>query len=169
MSEIVNRVKQSNLKQIDPEDIYPTGKRLSIDITPWLWQQQVVREKDFRNHIDRHNWEQYKDAYVAVYCPVKDAIIPSWAYMLISSRLAPYARKSFVTTPETMELLLIDEAIAKFDPEPYRDKPVIIKGCGKYPIPPHAYLKLVEKLQKTASRISFGEPCSAVPVWRRKS
>ena len=167
MSEIVNRVAQSKLVTLDLEEFYPEGKRLQIDIKDWLFQGLILKEKDFRNQISEHNWEQYNDAYVALHCST-EAIIPGWAYMLISTKLQPYAKKVVLGSLEDLETTLFQEIIENMNVSDFKDKPVIIKGFSNKPVPPNDYLWVTIKLQPVAKSIMYGEACSSVPLFKRK-
>ena len=125
------------------------------------------REKEFRKHIENHDWTQYKDDYVALNCS-EDAIIPSWAYLLISSELAPYAKKIIVGDLELLETLIFHEVIENLKIENFKDKPIIIKGCSEKPIPNSAFSMLIQKLFPVAKSIMYGEACSTVPLLKRK-
>ncbi|MGB5358749.1 MAG: DUF2480 family protein [Eudoraea sp.] len=167
MSEIVNRVAQSKLVTFDLEEYYPQGSRLRIDIKDWLFESLILKEKEFRNQIASHNWEQYNDAYVALYCST-EAIIPGWAYMLVSTKLQPYAKKVVLGSLEDLETTLFQSIIEDLDISDFKDKPVIIKGCSNKPVPPNAYLWATIKLQPVAKSIMYGEACSSVPLFKRK-
>lgn len=167
MSEIVNRVAQSKLVTLDLEEFYPKGTRLQIDIKDWLYKGLILKEKAFRNQISEHNWAQYEDAYVALYCST-EAIIPGWAYMLISTKLQPHAKKVVLGSLEELETILFQGIIEKMNVSDFKDKPVIIKGCTNKPIPPNAYLWATIKLQPVAKSIMYGEACSSVPLFKRK-
>ncbi|MAX82448.1 MAG: hypothetical protein CL843_20000 [Crocinitomicaceae bacterium] len=166
--EIVNRVQRSGVVTIDFEEWYPQNERNLVDLKPWLWQEMVLKEKDFREAVEQHNWEQYQDQYVAINCSV-DAIIPTWAYMLIADALEPFAAFIFVGTPNEMEKAVFRKVIdKKLIPEEYEDKRIVIKGCSKYPISPDAYALVTAKLKPFAKTIMFGEPCSTVPIYRKR-
>lgn len=165
--EIVNRVANSPLVTFDLEDFYPEGKRIALDISPWLWQGMVVKEKEFRNALEHLDLASFTDAYVAVHCST-DAIIPAWAYLLVSVRLSPITKKVIVGSLEEMETLLFSELIDRLDFSSFADKPVIIKGCSNKPIPPNAYLLLAQKLQPIAKSIMYGEACSSVPLYKKR-
>ena len=167
MDEIVNRVSQSALVTFDLEDYYPVGKRITIDIKDWLFEGFILREKDFRQQLENHNWEQYQDAYVALGCS-SDAIIPGWAYMLIATKLQPFAKKTIIGTLQDLETALYQLIIEKLDVSSYTGLPVIIKGCSKKPVPPNAYIMATAKIQAVAKSIMYGEACSAVPLFKRK-
>lgn len=163
---IINRVAKRKLKTIDLEEIYPSGKRLIFDITNWLYEGLILREKDFRTQIKNHNWQQYKDNYVALCCST-DAIIPSWAYLLLTTKLHPYAKKIVVGDLKLLETVIFKELIEKIDVSVYQNMPVIIKGCANKPIPPSAYSFLIRKIQPVAKSIMFGEACSTVPLFKK--
>ncbi len=165
--EIINRITKSPLMTIDLEELYPMGKRVILDISQWLYEGLIVREKDFRKSIQNHDWEQYKNSYVALTCET-DAIVPSWSYMLITTELANFALKIVVGDLEMLETIIFQEIIASLDTNKYKDKPVIIKGCSEKPIPETAQVQLIEKLLPTARTIMFGEACSTVPLYKRK-
>ncbi|MCW9037243.1 DUF2480 family protein [Altibacter sp.] len=165
--EIINRVANSKLITIDLEAYYPVGNRIQIDIAPWLLEGIVLKENDFRNHVSEHNWSQYKDCFVALYCST-DAIIPGWAYMLLSIALAPYAKKVTVGSLDMLETAIFSEIVGDLSVEEYKDKPVIIKGCSHKAIPPAAYTLLAQKLQPIAKSIMYGEACSSVPLFKKK-
>lgn len=165
--EIVNRVANSKLKVIDLEDYYPEGNRILFDIKDWLLEGLVLREKDFRESVSQHNWSQYQDCYVALYCST-DAIVPDWAYMLITIQLNNYAKKVVIGTLDNLESILYSSIISDLDTTIYKDMPVIIKGCSYKPVPSNALVMLTEKLQPIAKSIMFGEACSSVPLFKRK-
>lgn len=164
--EIVNRVANSQLKTIDLEDFYPKGERTIIDIKNWLFHEQILKETDFREHLKNHDWSQYKNHFVALSCS-SDAIIPSWAYMLITTYISPFAKKIIVGNLAALETSVFQELIANFNVEEFAEKPVIIKGCSSKPIPETAYVQLVEKLQPVVKSIMFGEACSTVPLFKK--
>ncbi len=164
--EIVNRVANSKLKTIDLEDFYPKGTRRMIDIKNWLFHEQILKENDFREHLKNHDWGQYKDSYVALTCST-DAIIPSWAYMLITTYVSTFAKKIVVGNLASLETSIFQDIIAHFEIEDFAGKPVIIKGCSSKPIPETAYIQLIEKLQPVVKSIMFGEACSTVPLFKK--
>ena len=166
--EIVNRVAKSILKTIDLEEFYPQGKRTVIDIKSWLFKELILKESDFREHLKNHDWSQYKDQYIALTCSV-DAIIPSWAYMLITTYVFQCAKKVVVGDLKALETSIFQDIINSIDFEEFKDKPVIIKGCSNKPIPETAYIQLIEKLQPIVKSMLFGEPCSTVPLFKSKN
>ncbi|MEM1003702.1 MAG: DUF2480 family protein [Bacteroidota bacterium] len=165
--EIINRVAQSKLKVIDLEDYYPNGQRIDLDIKDWLFEGLVLREKEFRAHIATHEWFQYQDKYVSIYCST-DAIIPDWAYMLITSKLQPFVKKSVVGNTELLETLLYQKIIDDLNVTEFENLPVIIKGCAQKPVPLNALNELTTKLLPVARSIMYGEACSAVPLYKKK-
>ncbi len=167
MSEIVNRVAQSNLVTLDLEEYYPEGERVLLDISPWLFEGIILKEKEFRQEVADHNWAAYKDSYVAITCST-EAIIPAWAFMLITSKLQPYAKQIVQGTLTDLETRIFTEIIEQLDLSPFRDKPVIIKGCSNKPVPPNAYVWATEKVQSVAKSVMYGEACSSVPLYKRK-
>lgn len=167
MKEIVNKVAQSKLVTIDLEDYYPQGKRIVFDIKDWLFEEIILKEKDFRSFVKNHNWSQYKDSYVALTCST-DAIIPSWAYMLITTELASFAKIIIIGNLKDLETSIFQDIIAQLSIDPFQDKPVIIKGCSEKSIPETAYTQLITKLIPVAKSIMYGEACSTVPLFKSK-
>ncbi|OWP84957.1 hypothetical protein BWK59_02680 [Flavobacterium davisii] len=166
MEEILNKVTNSSLEIFDLEDYYPTGIRTAIDISQWLTEGFLLREKDFREALKNHNWSEYQDHYCAIYCS-SDAILPTWAPILVASYLAKYAKKTILGNKEEIDVNLYIEEILRIDFSKYIDKPVILKGCSKKPVPKEAYIMAITQLQKVAKSIMFGEACSAVPIFKR--
>ena len=151
---------------VDLEDFYPKGERVVFDIKSWLIEELVLHEKQFRAEALDHDWSQYKDAYLALTCS-SDAIIPAWAFMLISTYLEPYAKKIVIGSKKDMETLLYNEIINAMDVTMYEDKALIIKGCAKKPVPENAYIFLLQRLKPIAKSIMYGEACSAVPLYKK--
>lgn len=166
--EIVNRVAQSALKVFDLEDLYQEGPRYSVDLSEWLYEGFVLREKEFRTALQNHDWSKYHQGYVALHCST-DAIVPAWAFMLVTSHLQAYAKRVFWGNPHALEVALYTESLARVSYEEYQDAPVIIKGCAKKPVPQEAYVEAMQKLQPFAKSIMYGEACSAVPLFKKKS
>ncbi|QOD59457.1 DUF2480 family protein [Polaribacter haliotis] len=165
--EIINRVATSKLKTFDLEEIYPEGERVLFDVKDWLFQELILKERDFREFVKNHDWSQYKNKFVAITCTV-DAIIPSWAFMLVASELTPFANKVVIGNLELLETVLYQELLQFIDFRDFTDVPVIIKGCANKPIPESAYAFLIAKLQPIAKSIMFGEACSTVPLFKAK-
>ena len=164
--EIINRVANSKLVNIDLEDYYPKGERLIFDIKDWLLEGFVLREKDFRKQASEHNWEQYKNCFGALTCAT-DAIVPAWAYMLLSTYLEPYASKTVIGDLNTLETSIYQDIISTLDVSEFHDKPIIIKGCSNKPIPDNAYIQLTTKLKPIVKSIMYGEACSSVPLFKK--
>ena len=162
--EIINKVSNSKLINIDLEEFYPNGERVLFDIKDWLFEGIILKEKDFRASVKDHNWSGYKNACVALTCS-EDAIIPSWAYLLLASELSAFAKKVVVGNLELLETVLFQEVIQNLNIEPFKDKPIIIKGCAQKPIPSSAFTMLIQKLQPIAKTIMYGEACSTVPLY----
>ena len=164
---IINKVAQSGLVTLDPASFYPQGVRVVYDIKDNLFHGLMLREKDFREFVKGHDWAQYQDKYVAVTCTA-DAIVPAWAYMLLANRLAPYAKEVVFGDADVLETVLFIKQIANIDVEQYRDQRIVLKGCGDIPVPVSAYVELTKKLTPVTKSIMFGEPCSTVPIYKRR-
>ena len=167
MDEIINRVANSVLQVFDLEDYYPEGQRIQIDISPWLTEGILLKEKDFREHLQNHNWTQYQGTYVAIYCST-DAIVPAWASILVTLQVAPFAKRVVSGTKEDLESALYAEILPGLDYSIYEGKPVIVKGCSRRPVPMSAYVYAAQRLQPYAKSIMYGEACSAVPLYKKK-
>lgn len=166
--EITNKVATSGLITIDLEDLHVKGERVLFDIKGWLFEELILREKDFREYIKQHDWTQYKDKLVAVTCSA-DAIVPTWAYMLIATALQPFAKKIVFGDLKKLEETLFSEQLSKLNPEDYKDQKIVIKGCSNIDVPVSAYVELTALLRPIVKSIMYGEPCSTVPVWKVKS
>lgn len=164
---IINKVAQSGLVTLDPAIFYPAGDRVVYDIKDNLYMGLILREKDFREFVKGHDWAQYLGKYVGITCTA-DAIVPAWAYMLLANRLAPYATEVVFGDADILETVLFEKNIAKMDIEQYRDQRIVLKGCGDIPVPVSAYVELTQKLTPVVKSLMFGEPCSTVPIYKRK-
>lgn len=165
--EIVNRVSQSSLITFDLEQYYQSGDRVLIDIKDQLYGGLILREKEFREFIKSHDWSMYQNKFVAVTCSV-DAIIPTWAYMLVAISLRPFAKMIELGTLGQLEEKLFQQALSKVNWEQYRDAKVVVKGCSKVDVPTAAYVWAVAQLQPLVSSLMFGEACSTVPLYKKK-
>ncbi|WP_420321052.1 DUF2480 family protein [Flagellimonas sp.] len=165
--EIINRVAQSKLITFDLEELYPEGRREVLDIKDWLHEGIILREKEFRSALDEQDWSAYQDAYVALTCST-DAIVPGWAFMLVASKLNPFAKKVVIGKLEDLETSLYQTILEELDLSPFKDKPVIIKGCSNKPVPENAYIMAMSKIQQVAKSVMYGEACSAVPLFKKK-
>ena len=166
--EIVNRVQKSGLVTIDLDDIELPKNILEIDIKFWLYECLFLKEKEFRASVLSHDWSKYENSYVYVHCS-SDAIIPTWAYMLVSSQLENRTNKVTIGTKEKFYERYFENAIDKLDFTIYTGKPVIIKGCSDEKIPLCAYHLITTKLKPIAKSIMYGEACSAVPVYKKSN
>ena len=164
---IVNKVAQSGLVTLDPAAFYPAGERVIYDIKDNLFHGLMLREKDFREFIKEHDWTQYAGKNVGITCTA-DAIVPAWAYMLLANRLAPYAKEVVFGDADVLETVLFVKSIAGMDVEQYRDQRIVIKGCGDTPVPVSAYVELTKKLTPVVKSLMFGEPCSTVPIFKKR-
>ncbi len=164
---IINKVAQSGLVSLDLEDLMLPGERVLFDLKPWLFEEIILKEKNFREHLASHDWTQYREKYVALTCSA-DAIVPTWAYMLIAAKLQPVAAKIIFGDLAELEKDLFQERISALNPDDYRDQRVVIKGCAVAEVPVSAYVELTTYLRPLAKSIMYGEPCSTVPVYKRK-
>ncbi len=163
---IINRVAQSALVTIDLEEFYSPGERISYDLKDNLYKGMILKEKDFRQFLNSHDWSFYKNKHVAIQCSV-DAIIPRWAYMLLTIYMEKVADSVIFGSLEDLELYLFKKSIEKIDLLGYMDKKVIIKGCGKIDVPIAVYVELTRLLKPYVISIMYGEPCSTVPIYKR--
>ena len=164
---IVNRVAVSALNTFDLEKLYQIGTRLSIDLSLWLRQGLLLKEKEFRAQLKDHDWSVYQDHFIALHCST-EAIIPAWASLLVTTHLQPYARKVVLGTLNDLEVQLFAEEIQLLDLSQYLDQPVIIKGCSEKTVPQDAYVQLIAKLQPVVTSLFYGEACSSVPLYKKK-
>lgn len=166
METIINKVSQSSLVTIDLEEFYDESPRTIIDIKDQLYMGLMLKEKEFRDFIKTHNWEQYKGHSIALICST-DAIVPTWAYMLIASKLSGIAKTFVFGGLDILEFSLFKTQIDALNIEDYKDARVVVKGCSKKPVPVSAYVYLSEKLLPVVKSILYGEPCSTVPVYKK--
>ena len=164
----INKVANSGIETINLETYFPVGERVSIDVKELLFMELVLKEKDFREWIKANDWTQYSEKFVAVYCS-SDAIVPTWAYMLISSKLSGIAQKVVFGDLNALESALWENALNTLEVENYKDKIVVIKGCGDLPVSAAAYTNISSKLVPVVQSLMYGEPCSTVPVFKRKT
>ncbi len=167
MDEILNKVANSALVVFDLEDFYPKENRSEIDISQWLLEGFLLKEKDYRAQLNQYNWAQYQGQNVAVFCST-EAIVPAWAAVLVTIQLAPFAKKIISGTFEDLDSALFQELLSKIDYSVYEGKSVILKGCSKKPVPMSAYVLAAQFLQPFAKSIMYGEACSAVPLFKKK-
>lgn len=166
MSEIINRVANSPIITFKLEEYYPQGERVVLDIKDQLFIEMILREKDFRAYVKEHDWAQYQDKYVTVTCSA-DAIIPMWAYMLLAVKLEEFAAHIAFGTIDDLEKELWQKALDKIDYQQFEGRPVVIKGCSDIKIPEAIYMEATRRIKPFAKKLSYGEPCSTVPLYRR--
>lgn len=167
-NEIINRVSNSTLITFDLEEYYEAGDRVLFDIKDQLYEGLILKEKDFREFIKNNNWSSYQDKFVAITCTA-DAIIPTWAFMLVAIALKPYAKRIEFGTLENLEEKLFQDALSKVNWDQFHNAKVVVKGCSKVNVPASAYVLTVSKLQPIVSSLMFGEACSTVPLYKRKA
>ena len=166
MEAIVNRVAESEIEVYNLDALWDGAPVVELDIEPFLVEGLILREKVFREHVKAHDWAQYADQHVAVYCSA-DAIVPTWAYMLIASKLEGTARSVAFGRAEDLVRDHFTRALDAEDWSPYQDRIVVVKGCGTGTVPVSAYVGAMQRLQRVARKLMYGEPCSSVPLWRR--
>jgi len=164
--QIVNRVAGSSLITFDLEEYYQPGERIVLDIKDQLFQGLILKEKDFRDFIKVHDWSQYQNKFVAVTCSV-DAIIPTWAYMLVSIALQPFAKKVVFGSLGEMEIAIFKDSLSTVDWSAYKNAKVVVKGCSKVEVPVAIYVEATNKLKPFVSSLMFGEACSTVPLFKQ--
>ncbi|WP_379088140.1 DUF2480 family protein [Pedobacter sp. UC225_65] len=163
----VNKVAASGLITLNLEEYFHKGERLVYDIKDNLFHGLMLKEQDFRAFIKEHNWEQYQDKNIAITCST-DAIVPTWAYMLLANKMKPYANEIVFGTLETLETVLYTKALAKIDINAFAGERVVIKGCASLQVPVSAYVEITSLLTPIVKSIMYGEPCSTVPIYKRK-
>ena len=166
MQELVNRVANSSLITINLELDYPTDDILMFDMKDYLFHGLILKEKDFRTALKEIDWSIYEDANLCVFCST-DAIIPHWAYMLVSAYAKPVTKSIFFGTAEEFVKSYYTKLLAENDYSKYEGERIVIKGCSEKPVPVSAYMELTAHLQPFAQSIMYGEPCSTVPVFKR--
>lgn len=164
--EIINKVQKSGLVTIELDKIKLSENILEIDIKNWLFEGLFLKEKEYRKSILNHDWSKYKNAYVYIHCS-SEAIIPTWAYMLVSIKLENYTDKIILGNKEKVYERCFEDAINLIDYSIYSNKSVIIKGCSDEKIPIFAFHLITTKLKPIAKSIMFGEACSAVPIYKK--
>ncbi|MDX1666940.1 MAG: DUF2480 family protein [Saprospiraceae bacterium] len=164
---LVNRVAQSSLITLKLEEFLPKKELAHFDLKDFLFKGFVLKEKDFRAAVAEHDWNQYRGQVLLVYCST-DAIIPVWAYMLVASSAAPHAAEIYQGNEDAYYLQAFQTALNQFDGSDYTDQRVILKGCSDRPVPPAAYVELTRRLRPHVKSLMYGEPCSTVPIYKRK-
>ena|SRR5688500_6921213 len=165
--EIVNKVAQSQLVTIDLEAYYPKEEIVLFDLKPHLFMELILKEKEFRAALQNLDWSTYQQKVVAVTCTA-DAIIPMWAYMLVASYLQPIAKDIIYGNEQTALQQLFLQNINAINIDEFADKRIVVKGCGDMPIGEFAYLAITKRLLPVVKSIMYGEPCSTVPIYKKK-
>jgi len=163
---LINRVANSGLITINLEDYFPKEEIIDFDIKQFLFMEMILKEKDFRTSLKEQDWKSYEGKILAVHCSV-DAIIPTWAYMLISANASPFVADLYFGQRSGYIQQYFDGILEDMNCEQHQDKRVVIKGCSDKEVPPSAYMKLTSRLRPFAQSIMFGEPCSTVPIFKR--
>jgi hypothetical protein len=166
-NEIINRVTNSSLITFDLEEYYQPGERVLLDIKDQLFEGLILKEKDFRAFIKTTDWSSYQNKFVAIHCST-DAIIPTWAFMLVAIALKPFAKAIQFGTLDQLEEKLYSQVLSKINWEQYRNAKVVVKGCSKVSVPTSAYVETVAQLQPLVSSLMFGEACSTVPLYKNQ-
>lgn len=163
--EIKNKVASSGLINFDLADLIPKGERKGIDLKDFLFMEMILKEKDFREKVEAIPTAEYENTYVYIYNSA-DAIVPLWAYFLITAKLTDITKKIIFGSREDLEVILMHNAIQTYDFDELRDKRVLVKGCSDQQIPENAYIELVEQLKPIVKSLMFGEACSNVPIFK---
>lgn len=164
---IINKIAESGLITIDPATYYPQEELTVFDLKDYLFMGLILKEKDYREALKNHDWSQYQDKNVAITCTA-DAIIPAWAYMLVTTYLQPVAKELVVGDEKELIKAIFLKNLSAINPIEFADKRVVIKGCGDIQIGDYAYLELTKLLLPVVKSIMYGEPCSTVPVYKKK-
>lgn len=164
---IINKVAESALTTIDIEKYYPKGETAVFDLKDHLFMGLILKEKDFRLALQSYDWEKFRDKNVGITCSA-DAIIPMWAYMLVAANVQPVAKAVVFAEEKDVLPTLLQQNLSAINGEDYRDKRVVVKGCGDVAIPEAAYVAVTGKLRPYVKSIMYGEPCSTVPIFKRK-
>ncbi len=164
----VNKVAASGLITFNLEEYLVAGERILYDIKDNLFHGLMLKEKDFRAFVKEHDWQQYTGKNIAIYCSA-DAIVPTWAYMLLANRMKAYANEVVFGSLELLESILFSKALAKVNLSDFEDERVVVKGCGEVEIPVSAYVEITALLTPVVKSIMYGEPCSTVPIYKKKA
>ena len=165
---IINKVAESGLMTIDLANHAPTAAIRIYDIKENLFHGLILKEKDFRAFIKEHDWSQYSQQHVGIICSA-DAIVPTWAYMLLTTKISDYALSIHFGNEETVRNMLFEQNLNNIDYSLFQDQRVVVKGCGEIEIPESAFVTFTANLYKVAKSVMYGEPCSTVPVFKRKT
>lgn len=163
---LINRVANSSLITFDLEEYLPKGDQVILDIKDWLFEEIILKEKIFREKIREFDWEQFYEKNVAIHCSV-DAIIPTWAFMLVASKLEPYASVVVLGDLQALNNTLLQKALNEVDWKSFEGAKIVVKGCSDKTVPQWAYIECITQLRPFASSLMYGEPCSTVPLYKR--
>jgi Protein of unknown function (DUF2480) len=163
----INKVAESGLITLDPANYFPKGETKLFDLKDFLFMGLILKEKDYRDALKVLDWEQYRDKNVAVTCTA-DAIIPVWAWMLAATYLQPVAKEIIMGDEKELHKTIFLKNLSQININEFADKRVVVKGCGETPIGDFVYLELTKLLQPVVKSIMYGEPCSTVPVYKKK-
>jgi hypothetical protein len=167
MAEIVNKIKQSKLETVDLEKFAAGVTVHELDLKDFLFQGLILKEGEFREKMEAHDWNQYEGAYLTVFCST-DAIIPKWAYMLVVQHAEPFAKDIFSGNKEAAYAQIFKRKLDEVEWEAYQDRFVLLKGCSKMDVPADVYMYATQKLLPHVKKLMYGEACSNVPVFRKK-
>ena len=162
-AEIINKVDKAGLITLDLNDFVVPGERVGLDLANWLDDGLIIKEASFKKRLDAFNWKSMESAFVAVFCS-KNAIIPTWAYLLIQTKLHAIARQIFFSDIHTMNLLLFQQKVNTLSVEQYKNKRVFLKVCSSNKIPVGAFALFANRLIPSVKSLFYGEPCSSVPL-----
>ncbi len=165
--ELINKVAESGIITLDLENYYPSNDIIEIDIKDFLFRGLILKEKEFREALKQQNWTAYQDKTVAIFCS-SDAILPQWAVMLMTTYLLPYTKQIYFGNQQEVAYKIFLKNIEQIQVETFTDARVVIKGCGTKIVHSDAYMAITQKLQPVVKSLMFGEPCSTVPVYKRK-
>ena len=163
---LINKVAQSGLITINLEDFYPETELVDFDLKQYLFMELILKEKDFREALAAIDWTQYEQKVLCVFCST-DAIIPVWAYMLVSSLAQPTAKMVYLGDQSSFIQHAYQQTLSQLDYSKFEGKRIVIKGCSDKPVPPAAYLEITRQLRPLAQSIFYGEPCSTVPIYKK--
>jgi len=164
---IINRVAQSGLITLDLEEYFPKPEEIvAIDLKEFLFKELILREAEFRETVKNTDWKKYQDKYVVLYCSA-NAIVPMWAYMILSAQLSAYAKDVACSSVEHASEVFLFRNLAKLNMEEFKNQRVIVKGCGDRQIPEAAFVQIAEQLSKVVLSLMYGEACSSVPVFKK--
>jgi hypothetical protein len=164
---LINKIAESGLISIDLSSFLPNNEVVVFDIKPYLFMELILKEKEFRASLANTDWKDYQDKIVGIHCSA-DAIIPMWANMLVASGLSNTAKAIFFGDENKVREQILLQEIAAINATDYTDQRVVIKGCGDTPIGESAYIAITQKLRPVVKSIMYGEPCSTVPVYKKK-